>query len=390
MPKTVKDTKYYNILGVSPDASESDLKKAYRKLALKYHPDKNPEGGEQFKQISQAYDVLSDPQKREIYDEAGEEGLQGAGGGGPAGHNPFDIFNMFFGGGGPREKPSVRPIVHSLKLSLEQLYAGVTKKLKITRDMRCRECDGKGSKTATTCTGCKGQGRITRRFHIAPSIAQTMQTTCEQCAGQGTVYSPKDRCKKCNGDRMLHVEEIITVEVHPGTKDDEKFSFEGKGDETLDSSISPGNVVIVIDELRHRVFTRKGDNLVMEVTIELVEALCGFSRSFKTLDDREVFYTCLPGEVIPHECIKVIQGEGMPRKYGSGEKGDLWISFKVNFPVSLDAKSRNGLSELLPDKCKTPANASVGKIMDLVDITPTQTHHQYHGEEGGNVRCHQQ
>ncbi|VDN31255.1 unnamed protein product, partial [Gongylonema pulchrum] len=136
----VKETKYYDVLGVPPTASESELKRAYRKLALKYHPDKNPNEGERFKAISQAYEILSDPKKRQLYDEGGEEGLSGGGGGNF--HNPMDIFDMFFSGG--RRERKVRDMIHQLPVTLEQLYNGAVKKLKVTRHIVCPKCEGIG------------------------------------------------------------------------------------------------------------------------------------------------------------------------------------------------------------------------------------------------------
>lgn len=161
----VKETKFYDILGVSPTASDSDLKKAYRKLALKYHPDKNPNAGEKFKEISMAYEVLSDSDKRKIYDQHGEQGIKEGGGGGGGFHSPMDIFDMFFGGGGmggrgPRGPRRTKNLMHQLSVSLEDMYNGTTRKLALQKNVICSDCNGIGGKEGAVqpCTTCRGTG----------------------------------------------------------------------------------------------------------------------------------------------------------------------------------------------------------------------------------------
>ncbi|EYC43948.1 hypothetical protein Y032_0476g2142 [Ancylostoma ceylanicum] len=315
----VKETKYYDVLGVSPNATDSELKKAYRKLALKYHPDKNPEGGEQFKLISQAYEVLSDEKKRQIYDQGGEEALQGGGGGGEF-HNPFDVFDMFFGGGRRQRERGVRPTVHQMKVSLEQLYNGFSKKLKVTRTVICTDCKGLGGVAGSVvkCSDCKGRGMIVRVMQLAPGMIQQVQSPCGACKGTGEVIPAKDRCKGCQGQKKRKVEEILEVHVEKGMKDGDRIMFEGRGDE--DHDVPPGDIVIILDEKDHHTFFRKDDNLVMNIDIQLVEAMCGFSRVIKTLDDRTLFFNVLPGEVIKHSDMRVIYGEGMPHRRNPTEK----------------------------------------------------------------------
>lgn len=281
----VKETAYYDTLGVKPDASDSELKKAYRKLALKFHPDKNPDGAEQFKKISQvlifynshglrkkffkAYEVLSDEKKRRLYDQGGEEALQG-GGGGEGFHNPFDVFDMFFGGGGgQRGERRVKPTVHSLRVSLETLYKGATKKLKISRTATCKLCNGRGGPEGASkeCTDCRGRGIKVRVMRMGPMVQQ-VQSHCETCNGEGNIFSEKDRCKKCYGKRQYKEEEVIEVIIKPGMRDGEKITFEGKGDNVVGID-KPGDLVIVIDETEHQYFVRKNDNLIIQHTIEV-------------------------------------------------------------------------------------------------------------------------
>ena len=202
----VKDNKYYDILEVKPNATENELKKAYRKLALKYHPDKNPDEGERFKLISQAYEVLSDPKKREVYDQYGEEGIKEGGGGGGM-HNPMDIFDMFFGGrsrrGGERETKA-KDTIHQLQVTLEQLYNGISRKMKLTREIICKKCNGVGAENkdhVQSCERCHGRKVEIKRVQIAPGFVQTMQSRCGGCGGEGQII--KNPCKGCGGKKKV-------------------------------------------------------------------------------------------------------------------------------------------------------------------------------------------
>ncbi|KAJ0046258.1 hypothetical protein Pint_05771 [Pistacia integerrima] len=232
-PKKSDNTKYYEILGVSKNASQDDLKKAYRKAAIKNHPDKGGDP-EKFKELAQAYEVLSDPEKREIYDQYGEDALKEGMGGGGGGHDPFDIFQSFFGGspfggGGSsrgRRQRRGEDVIHPLKVSLEDLYNGTSKKLSLSRNVICAKCKGKGSKSGASmkCSGCQGSG-------MKP--------------------------------------ETIT-----------------------------GDIVFLLQQREHPKFKRKGDDLFVEHTLSLTEALCGFQFILTHLDGRQLLIKSNPGEVV--------------------------------------------------------------------------------------------
>lgn len=208
----VVETKYYEALGVQPGADEATLKKAYRKQALRYHPDKNPEGGEKFKEISVAYEVLSDPEKRRIYDSYGEEGIkQKMGSSGPA-RGPMDLFNMFFGGrgGGPAEASNkTKPIVHRLGVTLEELFAGKVRKLAANRDLPCQDCKGQGGSKVSKCGDCGGSGYVLRRNPQMPIAA--VRTQCSPCSGRGQKVEAASKCKSCQGGRTLRDKKIFEV-----------------------------------------------------------------------------------------------------------------------------------------------------------------------------------
>lgn len=365
----VKETKYYDILEVKPAATDHELKKAYRKLALKYHPDKNPNEGERFKLISQAYEVLSDPKKRQIYDEYGEDGIKGGGEGGGM-HNPMDIFEMFFGGGGFRsEKPTkARDTVHELKVTLDKLYNGCTKHLKITRHIICPKCEGVGgaNDSVTKCQTCSGRGVEVFNQQIGPGMIQRIQRACSQCGGEGEMN--KDPCKHCKGKKRVRSEETIEVHIEKGMRDGQKIMFYGKGDQQ--PGLEPGNVIIVLDEEPHPLFTRKGSNLIMEMKIALVEALAGCIKRVETLDKRILKFTLLPGEVIKHHDLRVIRSEGMPIHRSPDERGDLIIQFVVEFTEKLPPKHIEQLKKLLPDDPDMPEEALIPDNAEHINLIP--------------------
>jgi DnaJ family protein A protein 1 len=398
----VRETKFYDILGVTPSATESELKKAYRKLALKYHPDKNPNEGERFKLISQAYEVLSDANKRRIYDDGGEEALKEGGGGGGAFHNPMDIFDMFFGGhfgrGQQQRERRGRDAIHQMTVSLEQLYNGATKRLKVSRDTVCEKCEGRGGKEGSVqnCAPCKGTG-VQMRFHqLAPGMVQQTQSVCGECRGEGQIIPAKDRCKNCNGKKTLKMENVLEVHIDKGMRDGQKITFNGQGDQ--EPGVPPGDVIIILEETSHPVFTRKGPHLIMQMDLELVEALCGCTKWIETLDKRSLLFTLLPGEVIKHQDRRVIHGEGMPQYKNPFEKGDLIITFNVKFPPPnfLPAKKLSDLEKLLPDRSEAPMVTDDACTYVLENISPQheRRHHSFamddDGEHGQSVRCQAQ
>lgn len=327
----VHETAYYDLLGVNPKASQDELKKAYRKLALKYHPDKNPSEGEKFKHISQAYEVLSDPKKRDLYDQGGEQAIKEGGMGG--GSSPMDIFNMFFGGGGrmQRERRG-KNVVHQLEVTLEEIYNGATRKLGLQKNIICEKCEGYGGKKGALekCSNCKGKGVQIRVQQIGPGMIQQIQSMCSDCQGQGEKFNSKDRCKSCNGHKVERKKKILEVHIDKGMKDGQKITFHGEGDQ--EPGLEPGDVLIVLDQKEHSVFQRQSDNLVMKMSIKLSEALCGFKKTIQTLDKRTLVINSLPGEVIKHGDAKCVQNEGMPMYRNPCEKGQLYINFQVEFP----------------------------------------------------------
>lgn len=351
----VKETAYYDILGVPPTASESELKKAYRKLALKFHPDKNPgaEAEDKFKAISQAYEVLSDPKKRELYDRGGEEAIKGGGTGhGFDFHSPMDIFDMFFGGGGMRRQATRKgkDVVHQIKVSLEDLYNGSTRKLALQKNVICAKCEGRGGKEGAVqkCGGCRGTGVQVRIQQIGPGMVQQIQSRCHECRGEGEVIDPKLRCKTCNGQKIVKERKILEVHIDKGMKDGQQIRFSGEGDQ--EPGLEPGDIVIVLDEKEHPQFQRFGTNLIVSTEITLVEALCGFQKTIKTLDNRQLIITTLPGEVIKDKTVKCVMGEGMPVYRDPFEKGRLIIKFTVKFPETIDPQIIPQLESCLPTR----------------------------------------
>ncbi|XP_032029994.1 dnaJ homolog subfamily A member 4 isoform X1 [Hylobates moloch] len=380
--KMVKETQYYDILGVKPSASPEEIKKAYRKLALKYHPDKNPDEGEKFKLISQAYEVLSDPKKRDIYDQGGEQAIKEGGSGSPSFSSPMDIFDMFFGGGGrmARERRG-KNVVHQLSVTLEDLYNGVTKKLALQKNVICEKCEGVGGKKGSVekCPLCKGRGMQIHIQQIGPGMVQQIQTVCVECKGQGERINPKDRCESCSGAKVIREKKIIEVHVEKGMKDGQKILFHGEGDQ--EPELEPGDVIIVLDQKDHSVFQRRGHDLIMKMKIQLSEALCGFKKMIKTLDNRILVITSKSGEVIKHGDLKCVCDEGMPIYKAPLEKGILIIQFLVIFPEKhwLSLEKLPQLEALLPPRQKVRITDDMDQV-ELQEFCPNEQNWRQHRE----------
>ncbi len=243
-PKKDVDTqKYYDLLGVSKKATQDEIRKAFRKLALKAHPDK---GGDpaKFQEINVAYETLSDPEKRDIYDKYGEEGVNQGGGGG-SGMDLFDLINGMHGRG---QKPSGpkkgKPVLHQVKVTLEDLYNGKLTKLAVNRDRICTKCNGVGGKAGAvaTCSACKGKGMRTIMQQIGPGMYSQRTGPCDECNGQGETVDPKNKCKECDGKKVTKEKKVLEVQIDKGAPNGEKYVLHGEADEY--PGIEPGDVVI--------------------------------------------------------------------------------------------------------------------------------------------------
>lgn len=373
-PRRSNNSKYYEVLGVSKSASQDELKKAYRKAAIKNHPDKGGDP-EKFKELAQAYEVLSDPDKRELYDQYGEDALkEGMGGGGV--HNPFDIFESFFGPvsrdrNSRARKKQGEDVVHTLKVSLDDLYKGTTKKLSLSRNKLCPKCKGKGSKSGASgqCYGCQGSGmRVTRR-QIAPGMIQQMQHLCPECKGSGEVISERDRCTQCKGDKVVQEKKVMEVHVEKGMKHGQKIVYPGEADEAPDTIT--GDIVFVLQQKEHPKFKRKFDDLYVEQSLTLTEAVCGFQFILTHLDGRQLLVKSNPGEVIKPDKYKAINDEGMPHYQRPFMKGRLFIHFNVEFPESgmLSSEKCQMLKTILP-----PASLKHSSDTELDECEETTLH----------------
>ncbi|KAI1920205.1 Type I HSP40 co-chaperone [Ophidiomyces ophidiicola] len=376
----VKETKYYDVLGVAPTASEAELKTAYKKGALKHHPDKNahnPDAAEKFKDLSHAYEVLSDPQKRQLYDQFGEEGLEQGGGGG--GMNAEDLFAQFFGGGGGfggmfgggmRETgpKKARTIHHVHKVSLEDIYRGKVSKLALQKSVLCPGCEGRGGKEGAVkqCAGCNGTGMKIMMRQMGPMI-QRFQSVCPDCSGEGEIIREKDRCKRCMGKKTTVERKVLHVHVDKGVKNGHRIDFRGEGDQV--PGALPGDVVFEIEQKPHARFQRKEDDLFYQADIDLLTALAGGSINVEHLDDRWLTVNIAAGEPITPGAIKVIKGQGMP-SYRHHDFGNLYIQFNVKFPKGEDLRNLSLLENVLPPRLeqKQPPPDSMVDDFELEDV----------------------
>ncbi len=299
-----------------------------------HHPDKGGDP-EKFKDLQRAYEILSDKDKRQLYDEHGEEGLEN---GGPRDMgDEVDIFDLFGGGGGGRSRRGAntkrkgQSVTFPLPVSLEEFFSGTTKKLRLTRNIICAPCSGKGGKKVKPCSSCRGQGVRVMMRQIGPGMITQQQVKCNACDGEGHTIAQEDLCGTCQGAKVVKERKHLDVLVPRGAKDGQTQVFAGEGDESPDTLA--GDVVVVFQAKDHPVFRRKGNHLFMKKTITLVESLTGFKFNVPYLDGRFLIVEHPEGKapVKPGDVWK-IEEEGMPINGAYHNKGNLYVEFDVTYP----------------------------------------------------------
>jgi molecular chaperone DnaJ len=364
---------YYELLEIQRNATQEEIKKAYRKKAVKYHPDKNPgdsEAEKRFKEISEAYEVLSDEKKRQIYDQYGKEALSGGMGGGGHGGQGFSsmdealrtfmgafggmggdsIFDMFGGGGGGggaarmnRQGASKRV---NMTLSFEEAARGVDKELAITNYVSCATCRGKGAASSSDikkCPRCKGQGQVfEQRGFFSMSMA------CPECHGEGQVITKP--CKDCNGEGVVKEKQHVKVHIPPGVDSGMRLKMGGYGDAGPGGG-PPGDLYVFINVEPHEIFEREGDDILLDLPISFSEASLGCKKEVPSLFNHACRITIPEGT--QNGKVFRVNGEGFPNVHGHG-KGDLLVKIFVETPTKLSARQKELLEEFA--KLESPAN----------------------------------
>lgn len=352
---------YYEVLGVDKNASADEIKKAYRKVAIKYHPDKNPDdtaAEEKFKEAAEAYEVLSNADKKARYDQYGHAGVGGAAGGGfgGGGMSMDDIFSHFgdifgsafgggfggggFGGGSRRRVNRGSNLRIKVKLSLEEILKGAEKKVKVNKYISCETCHGSGAEGhgRSTCSTCHGTGQVTR---VVNSFLGQMQTssTCPQCGGEGEIITSK--CKTCHGNGIIKGEEVITLNIPAGVSEGMQLSMSGKGNAAARGGV-PGDLIILIEEVPHNELDRDGNNLLHDHFISFPDAALGTTIDVPTLEGKarvKIAPGTQPGKVLR------LKGKGLPEVNGYG-RGDLLVTINVWVPKEVAAPEREALHKL--------------------------------------------
>jgi len=377
---------YYEVLGVARDATEADLKKAFRKLALKYHPDRNkddPQADGRFKELAEAYDVLSDPEKRRIYDQYGHQGLDSRGfshagasmedilssifGGGHGG-GLGDLFEGLFGGGaggfgggvrgGPRRG---RHLQVSVTIPLAEAADGTTRRLDVQRRERCASCGGSGARSGTQverCTTCGGRGRVQRQQGFF-----MVQTACPACRGEGEVV--RDPCGACRGTGLVRGKHELEVRIPAGIEDGTQLRVPGEG-ERAGRGAPPGDLYCLVRVEPHPLFEREGDDLHCSMPITFTQAALGSSVEVPTLTGSADLK--IPPGTQGGRAFR-LRGQGMPSVYGHG-RGSLYVHVQVEVPTKLDERQRELLEEFaeLENITTTPHRKSfLDKVKDLFD-----------------------
>lgn len=357
---------YYEVLGLDKNASEDDIKKAYRKLAIKYHPDRNPgnkEAEEKFKEAAEAYDVLHDQQKRQQYDQFGFNAPGGGFGDGGGFSSMDDIFSMFGdifgghggggfggfggfgGGGGARRKPQYRGADLRMKVSLtlQEVLTGTTKKFKVKKDVACQHCHGIGAEAGSgseTCPTCHGSGVVSRTVRTMLGMMQT-QSECPTCHGEGTVI--KNKCTECGGTGVVKGEEVVEVKIPAGVAEGMVVNVPGKGNAGQHNGIS-GDIQVYITEEPNDTFVRDGNDVIYNLLLDFPTAVLGGEVEIPTIDGGKVKIKVEPGTQ-PGKTLR-LRGKGLPSVpgYGNGT-GDLVVNISVYVPKTLSSDEKKAIEK---------------------------------------------
>lgn len=249
-----------------------------------------------------------------------------------------------------RQERRGRDLNHKMSVTLEEVYMSATRRLAVHKNVLCDKCEGRGGKKGSIekCATCRGMGVETKLQQIAPGIVQQFDHVCRTCAGNGEIIPAKDKCKSCNGRKTTRETKVLEVHIDKGMTHGQRICFSGEGDQ--EPNIQPGDINVVVDEQSHPVFKRSNNDLIMRMPLQLVESLCGFQKVIKTLDSRDLVITCLPGEIIKHEDVKCVLGEGMPQYKNPFEKGRLIIQFHIVFPENIQPEVIPMLEQCLPGR----------------------------------------
>ena len=365
---TILSTKrdYYEVLGVDKNADEQALKKAYRKLAMKYHPDRNPdnkEAEEKFKEVNEAYEVLSDATKRQNYDQFGHEGMGAAGAGGFGNFSDFDLNDIFssvfghgfsgfggfgsgFGGGGRTQQRKFRgsDLRVKVKLNLKDISTGVEKKFKLKKYVVCNHCHGSGAEGdggTETCPTCHGTGSVTRTQQSIFGMMQT-QSVCPQCNGEGKII--KNKCKHCEGEGIVYGEEVVEVKIPAGVAEGMQLTVNGKGNAGKHNGV-PGDLLVVVEEEAHPDLIRDEEDLIYNLLLSVPTAALGGTVEIPTIDSKvkvKIDPGTQPGKVLR------LRGKGLPRvtSYGySTGTGDLLVNISIYIPETLSKDEKQALEK---------------------------------------------
>lgn len=370
---------YYEVLGLQKGASEADIKKAFRKMAMKYHPDKNPgdkEAEEKFKEVNEAYSILSDPDKKSKYDRFGHAGVDpnaGFGGGGFGGAGGFDdIFDMFgnmfgggFGGGGRRRNGPMkgRDLQKAITITFDEAAFGTKKEISITKYVKCSTCNGEGAApgtSKTTCSRCGGTGQV---HTVQKTPFGQFQSTgpCPECGGKGTKIDTP--CPDCGGTGKVRKTIKINVDIPAGVDNDSVIPIRGQG-EPGENGGPNGDLYVVITVQPHRLFKREGDNLFLDLPITFDQAALGDDITVPTLDGK-VSYK-IPAGTQPNTMFR-LKGKGV-KNVRSGRMGDLYVKVILEVPTKLDRKQKKAVEEMskaLDNKCYQKKNGFAEKVKEL-------------------------